>query len=73
MWAWCVVRWRRWRHRDEVISGLIKANRAKPRAAMEAVDWETVERVGQARWQETVRAQRRKLPTVRSSVVRFPK
>lgn len=74
MWARWLAHWRRWRHRDSAIERLIRANTAKARPEMAAVDWAKVDRAGQVRWQEALRAQHRRLPTAGSiSVVRFRK
>ena len=60
--CWCVLfllRGRVGRQPDALIAKKIAANKATPRAGMEAVDWQQVGKVGAKRWQETLKAQHR--------------
>lgn len=61
-WAtWRIVRG--WASRAlaarDPIDTLIAQNRAKPRAGMAKVNWLAIERAGERRWREVLRAQRR--------------
>ena len=49
---------------DTLADDLIAANRARPRAGMEAVDWQRLNRLGRRRWEQTLAAQRGRLAVV---------
>lgn len=52
------------------IDALIAQNRAKPRAGMMQANWLAIDRAGERRWREVLRAQRRvrTLPVARGAV-----
>lgn len=59
--AWAVGRWMRYHRRrlpDTRIDALIADNKALPVRDMETVDWGAVNRAGERRFSEVVRAQR---------------
>lgn len=44
---------------QDPVDALIAKNAAQPRDGMDRVDWNKTDRAGEARWQDTLRAQRR--------------
>lgn len=46
-------------YKDDLVDRLIAANTARPRPGMDRADPGILERIGQARWSETLKAQER--------------
>lgn len=67
-WVWACA----WRCRDDLmIEDLIAANRARPRAGMDQVDWRRLNQLGQRRWAEVEAAQQRLAGTANHAPPRY--